>query len=219
MVPLQNWEPLVNVHARLCCLAHAGIEVSGHDPLWNYPNMLSSVDSSLETISMLFVKWSSNIYHLRWIKRAYHCDGTSQVIRPTYSCPCPTDLRQPCRCPWITWQVRYLILYLSQERFTRHTDIISIGVTRKCGSDYINLPLFKSKRKLVITDQSINMSAEYLLLQYQGRQKLLPVVFTQKFLWGTMSSRNFTLVFLHLTPPWSKNNKNLLLPHLKTTGE
>jgi hypothetical protein len=27
------------------------------------------------------------------------CDRTSQVIRPTYSCPCPTDLRQPCRCP------------------------------------------------------------------------------------------------------------------------
>jgi hypothetical protein len=26
------------------------------------------------------------------------CDGTSQVIRPTYSCPCPTDFRQPCRC-------------------------------------------------------------------------------------------------------------------------
>jgi hypothetical protein len=26
------------------------------------------------------------------------CDRTSQVIRPTYSCPCPTDLRQPCRC-------------------------------------------------------------------------------------------------------------------------
>jgi centromeric protein E len=31
------------------------------------------------------------------IRRA--CDGTSQVIRPTYSCPCPTDIRQPCRCP------------------------------------------------------------------------------------------------------------------------
>jgi hypothetical protein len=25
-------------------------------------------------------------------------DRTSQVIRPIYSCPCPTDLRQPCRC-------------------------------------------------------------------------------------------------------------------------
>jgi hypothetical protein len=27
------------------------------------------------------------------------CDGTSQVIRPTYSCPCPMDLKQPCRFP------------------------------------------------------------------------------------------------------------------------
>jgi hypothetical protein len=26
------------------------------------------------------------------------CDGTSQVIRPTYRCPCLTDIRQPCRC-------------------------------------------------------------------------------------------------------------------------
>jgi len=50
------------------------------------------------------------------------CDGTSQVIRPTYSCPCPTDFRQPCRCPWTTWQVRYLSLPY-QERFTRLADI------------------------------------------------------------------------------------------------
>jgi hypothetical protein len=26
------------------------------------------------------------------------CDRTSQGIRPTYSCPCPKDLGQPCRC-------------------------------------------------------------------------------------------------------------------------
>jgi IS30 family transposase len=26
------------------------------------------------------------------------CDRTSQVIRPTYSCPCPSVFRQPCRC-------------------------------------------------------------------------------------------------------------------------
>jgi hypothetical protein len=30
--------------------------------------------------------------------RKVRCDGTSQIIRPTYSCPCPADLRQPCRC-------------------------------------------------------------------------------------------------------------------------
>jgi hypothetical protein len=46
----------VNVHARLCCLAHAGIEISSHDPLWNYTNILSSVDLFLETISVLFVE-------------------------------------------------------------------------------------------------------------------------------------------------------------------
>jgi hypothetical protein len=26
------------------------------------------------------------------------CDGTFQVIRPTYSCPRPLDLGQSCRC-------------------------------------------------------------------------------------------------------------------------
>jgi hypothetical protein len=82
MVPQRNWEPLVNVHARLCCLAHAGIDVSSHDPLWNYTDMWSSVDFSLETISMLFVKWSSNIYHLFWIKRAIplSCVGSFLLI-------------------------------------------------------------------------------------------------------------------------------------------
>jgi hypothetical protein len=33
-----------------------------------------------------------------------------------------------------------------------------------------------------------------------------------------MSSRSFILVYLHLTPPWYKSNKNVLLPHLKTIG-
>jgi hypothetical protein len=46
----------VNVHARLCCLAHAGIEVFGHDPLWNYINMLYFVDFSLETNFVSFAE-------------------------------------------------------------------------------------------------------------------------------------------------------------------
>jgi hypothetical protein len=71
MVPQRKWEPLVNVHARLCYSSDAGIKVSSHDPLRNYTDMWSSVNYFLETISMLFVKWSSNIYHLYWIKRAY----------------------------------------------------------------------------------------------------------------------------------------------------
>jgi hypothetical protein len=33
--------------------------------------------------------------------RHFHdnCDGTSQVSRPTYSCPCPTDIRHPVDVP------------------------------------------------------------------------------------------------------------------------
>jgi hypothetical protein len=53
------------------------------------------------------------------------CDGTSQVIRPTYSCPCPTDLGQSCRCTWSFDRFGIWIPYLSQERFTRHVDIIT----------------------------------------------------------------------------------------------
>jgi hypothetical protein len=51
------------------------------------------------------------------------CDRTSQVIRPTYSYPCPMDLRQPYRCPWSLDKFGICISYLAQERFTRHADI------------------------------------------------------------------------------------------------
>jgi hypothetical protein len=46
----------VNAHTGLCYSSDAGIKVSGHDPLWNYPDVLTPVDLFLETISMLFVK-------------------------------------------------------------------------------------------------------------------------------------------------------------------
>jgi hypothetical protein len=46
----------VNAHTGLCYSSDAGIKVSSHDPLWNYTNILSSVDLFLETISMLFVE-------------------------------------------------------------------------------------------------------------------------------------------------------------------
>jgi hypothetical protein len=38
MVPPRNWEPPVNAHTGLCYSSDAGIKVSGHDPLWNYPD-------------------------------------------------------------------------------------------------------------------------------------------------------------------------------------
>jgi hypothetical protein len=44
------------------------------------------------------------ILGMSWLRKAKaiiicgRCDKTTQVIRPTYSCPCPLDLGQPCRC-------------------------------------------------------------------------------------------------------------------------
>jgi hypothetical protein len=43
-------------HRTVLYSSDAGIKVSGHDPLWNYTDVLSSVNYFLETISMLFVK-------------------------------------------------------------------------------------------------------------------------------------------------------------------
>ena len=38
----------MNVHPGFCYLAHVGIEVSSHDPLWNYTDVLSPIDLSLK---------------------------------------------------------------------------------------------------------------------------------------------------------------------------
>jgi hypothetical protein len=57
-----------------------------------------------------------------------------------------------------------------------------------------------------------------IIITHQGRQKLLPISIKQKFLRRNPSSRSFTLGFLLLRPPWNRNNKSLLLPHLKTIG-
>jgi hypothetical protein len=69
--------------------------------------------------------------------RCNRCDGTSQVIRPTYSCPCPTDLRQPCRCPWITWKVRYLLFLPFPRAFHPSRRHYRTSEIQQCGSDYI----------------------------------------------------------------------------------
>jgi hypothetical protein len=81
------------------------------------------------------------------------CDRTSQVIRPTCSCPCPTDLRQPCRCLGSLDKFGIYILYLAQEHFTR-ADITKTSEERECGSYYNNLLYIKVRKSCIITDQS-----------------------------------------------------------------
>jgi hypothetical protein len=41
---------------RLCCLAHAGIEIASHDPSWNYTNVLSSHEHFLGYLFIIYQK-------------------------------------------------------------------------------------------------------------------------------------------------------------------
>jgi hypothetical protein len=58
-------------------MARADITVSSHNPLWDYIDMLSSVDLPLKRFRCCLSKWPSNICHHCWIKRAYHFHGWS----------------------------------------------------------------------------------------------------------------------------------------------
>jgi hypothetical protein len=87
------------------------------------------------------------------------CDGTSQVIRPTYSCPCPTNLRHPVGAPELLdkFGIFFLTLPGTFHPSCRHYRTSEI---KKCGSDYITYIYLKSKLKLFITDQKYKTSAE-----------------------------------------------------------
>ena len=51
-----NREPPMGAHTRLCCSAHAGIEVSSYDPLQNYTDVLVSRELFLDYLSISTLK-------------------------------------------------------------------------------------------------------------------------------------------------------------------
>jgi hypothetical protein len=123
------------------------------------------------------------------------CDGTSQVTRPTYSCPCPTDIRQPCRCSWITRQVRYLLLTLpgTFHPSCRHYRTSEI---KKCGSYYINLHLLKSKLKLFYYRPELYSECRVILLHIPWEAKTPPDNYYTKVYMEDKSSRTSILFLL-----------------------
>jgi hypothetical protein len=86
------------------------------------------------------------------------CDGTSQIIKPTYSCPCPTDIRHPVDVlkSLNKFGIFFLTFPGTFHPSCRHYRTSEI---KKCGSDYITYIYLKSKIKLLITDQSYPRSA------------------------------------------------------------
>jgi transposase InsO family protein len=81
------------------------------------------------------------------------CDRTSQVIRPTYSCPCPSVFRQPCRCTWSLDKFGIWILYLVQERFTRHADIATHRRNEYAEAVTTTYFILKYRKSSIIRDQ------------------------------------------------------------------
>jgi hypothetical protein len=144
------------------------------------------------------------------------CDGTSQVIRPTYSCPCLTNIRHPVDVPKSLDKLG-IFPYLTRNVSPVLQTLQNIG-DKEMRKQLHKLTFIKKVRLRYLLQTRTITSAEWYYYTYQGRQKLLPIALKQKDpIWRTTSSRIFTLVFLHLIPPWSKSNKNLSLPHLKTT--
>jgi hypothetical protein len=80
-------------------------------------------------------------------------DRTSQVIRPTYSCPCPSNLRQPYRCTWSLDKFSIWIPYLAQERFTRHADITTHRRNEYAEAVTTTYFILKYRESSIITDQ------------------------------------------------------------------
>jgi chromosome segregation ATPase len=76
-----------------------------HDSITNLRNENASlnvkIDKLNESISSFRTENDSLISkakELNVCNDSISYDRTSQVIRPTYICPCSSDLRQPCRC-------------------------------------------------------------------------------------------------------------------------
>jgi hypothetical protein len=147
------------------------------------------------SLRKFFLKMPHNICRDR-LRTDTSCDGTSQVIRPTYSCPCPTDFRQSCRCSWITWQVQYLLFLPFPRAFYPSCRHYKSSEVRKCGSGYINLPLFKSRTELYYYRPGHNIRVQSsIIITSQGRQKTLPISFKQSSNGGTLPPAALLLVF------------------------
>ena len=124
------------------------------------------------------------------------CDRTSQVIRPTYSCPCPTDIRHPVDVPKSLdkFGIFFLTFPGTFHPSCRHYRSSEI---KKCGSDYITYIYLKSKIKLFIIDQKYKW-VQSSIITIPREVKTPPDKFFIKVLYGGPSPPAASLLFFFL---------------------
>jgi hypothetical protein len=76
------------------------------------------------------------------------CDGTSQVIRPTYSCPCLTDIRHPVDVPESLDKFG-IFPYLTRNDLPVLQTLQNIG-DKELRKRLHNLHLFKKQAQVVL---------------------------------------------------------------------
>jgi hypothetical protein len=118
----------------------------------------------------------------------------------------------------ITWQVRYLNSLPFPRAFHPSRRHYNTSEVRKCGSSYNNLLYFKVRQSYIVTDQNKIYECWVLLLHNLGGKNPSRINSKKFFLTQDPSSRSFSLDFLLWAPPWNRNNKNLMLLHLKQHG-
>jgi hypothetical protein len=63
--------------------------------IWSIHLKLGLIKPDTDMVCHLRVIWVVPELGMSYHLGLHNCDGTSQVIRPTYSCPCLTDIRHP----------------------------------------------------------------------------------------------------------------------------
>jgi hypothetical protein len=129
-----------------------------HSATWSYKmstsesNKIRMKEVFLDKPLKILFEMSHNIWR-DGLRSDTSCDGTSQVIRPTYSCPCPTDLGQLRRCTWSLDKFSIGLPYLSQEHFTRHADITTHRRNKYAEAVTTTYFILKYRNSIIITDQ------------------------------------------------------------------
>jgi hypothetical protein len=137
-------------------------------PITNYlrnPNIRT--DKNIQRIAIKYVLMSDELYRrtvndvllkclgpdvaILAMAEVHECDGTSQVIRPTYSCPLSNGPQTTLQVPLnhLTSSVSAFLPFL--RAFYPSRRHYNASEVRKCGSSYNNLLYLKQERVLLQT--------------------------------------------------------------------
>jgi hypothetical protein len=123
------------------------------------------------------------------------CDGTSQVIRPTYSCPCLTDIRHPVDVPKSLYKFG-IFPYLTRNVSPVLQTLQNIGDKEMRKQLHKLTFISKASLSYFITDQTKSECRVVILYKPREAQTPPDKLKAKDPKWRTESSRTSVLFFL-----------------------